>query len=189
MEISLIRHGKSKHIDNTKMTCKEFNEWIKKYDDSGVFEENSYPLETLEKIATANIVITSDLKRSIQSAKILNPNIKLISDPLFRETELPNVPTKIGGLKLNPNICAVILRCLWFCGYSWGCESLKNAKDRAKIASDLLVEYAQEQTSVALVGHGFFNMLIAKELQKMGWKCERKVNSKHWNCTTYSFIN
>ena len=79
--------------------------------------------------------------------------------PLFRETELPNVPTKIGGLKLNPNICAVILRCLWFCGYSWGCESLKNAKDRAKIASDLLVEYAQEQTTVALVGHGFFNIL------------------------------
>lgn len=79
--------------------------------------------------------------------------------PLFRETELPNVPTIIGGLKLNPNIYAVILRCLWFCGYSWGCESLKNAKDRAKIASDLLVEYAQEQTTVALVGHGFFNIL------------------------------
>jgi hypothetical protein len=36
---------------------------------------------------------------------------------------------------------------------------LKNAKDRAKIASDLLVEYAQEQTTVALVGHGFFNIL------------------------------
>jgi hypothetical protein len=79
--------------------------------------------------------------------------------PLFRETELPNVLTIIGGLKLNPNIYAVILRCLWFCGYSWGCESLKNAKDRAKIASDLLVEYAQEQTTVALVGHGFFNIL------------------------------
>ena len=73
--------------------------------------------------------------------------------------ELPNVPTIIGGLKLNPNIYAVILRCLWFCGYSWGCESLKNAKDRAKMASDLLVEYAQEQTTVALVGHGFFNIL------------------------------
>jgi hypothetical protein len=61
----------------------------------------------------------------------------------------------------------VILRCLWFCGYSWGCGSLKNEKDRAKIACDLLVEYAQEQTTVALVGHGFFNMLIAKELQKI----------------------
>lgn len=89
MEISLIRHGKSKHTDNNKVTCNEFNGWVKKYDDSGVFEEKYYPLETHEKIATANIVITSDLKRSIESAKLLYPNLKVISSPLFRETELP----------------------------------------------------------------------------------------------------
>ncbi|MFC0562184.1 histidine phosphatase family protein [Halalkalibacter alkalisediminis] len=189
MEISLIRHGKSKQIDNNRMTYKEFKNWIKKYDDSGVFEENSYPSETLEKIASANLVITSDLKRSIESAKLLNPDIHAISEPLFRETELPNLLTKLWGLKSNPNIWAVILRCLWFSGYSRGCESLSNAKARAKIASDLLVGYAQEHTSVVLVGHGFFNMLIAKELQKMGWKCERKINSKHWNCTTYSLFS
>ncbi|WP_332633606.1 hypothetical protein [Halalkalibacter flavus] len=56
---------------------------------------------------------------------------------------------------------------------------MSNAKDRVKIAYDLLVEYAQEHTSIVLVGHGFFNMLIAKELQKMDWKYERKINSKH----------
>jgi broad specificity phosphatase PhoE len=189
MGISLIRHGKSKNIDTNRMTCKEFKDWIKKYNDSGVFEENSYPSETFEKIASANLVITSDLKRSIESATLLNPNINVISEPLFRETELPNLLTKLGGLKLNPNIWAVILRCLWFSGYSWECESLSSAKDRAKVASDLLVEYAQEHTTVVLVGHGFFNMLIAKELQKMGWRCERKINSKHWNCTTYSFFS
>jgi broad specificity phosphatase PhoE len=189
MEISLIRHGKSKHIDNNRITCKEFGDWIKKYDSSGVFKENSYPSETLEIIASANLVLTSDLKRSIESVKLLNPNINAISEPVFRETELPNLFKKLWGLKLNPNIWAVILRCLWFCGYSWGCESLNNAKDRAKIASDLLAEYAQDHSSVVLVGHGFFNMLIAKGLQKMGWKCERKINSKHWNCTTYSLFS
>ena len=108
--------------------------------------------------------------------------------PLFRETELPTI-TKLWGIKLKPSIWALILRCLWFGGYSRGCESLSNAKGRAKKASELLVKYAQEHTSVVLIGHGFFNMLIAEELQKTGWKGKRKTSSKHWNCTTYSFFN
>lgn len=189
MEISLIRHGKSKHVDNNRMTCKEFMNWIKKYDECGVFEENIYPAKTLEKIKAANLVLTSDLKRSIESAQLLKPNIKVISDPLFRETELPNRLIKQGGLKLHPKIWAVILRCLWLIGISWGCESLNTAKARVKTAANQLVTYAQEHSSVVLVGHGFFNLLIAKELQKMGWKFDRKINSQHWNCTTYSVHN
>lgn len=53
MEISLIRHGKSKHIENSKISCNDFNNWIKKYDECGVFEEISYPEKTLEKIGMA----------------------------------------------------------------------------------------------------------------------------------------
>ena len=119
----------------------------------------------------------------------MNPNLKAISIPLFRETELPTPLTKLYGLKLNSNIWAVILRCLWFCGYSRGCESFSNAKNRAEKASELLVEYAKEHTSVVLVGHGFFNILIARELQKAGWKGKKKTSAKHWSCTTYSLFN
>lgn len=78
MEISLIRHGKSKHIDKNKVTCDEFHDWVQKYDDSSVFEEESYPFDTLKKVSMANLIITSDLKRSIDSAKLLkmiSPNI------------------------------------------------------------------------------------------------------------------
>src|SRR5699024_4640663 len=114
-----------------KMTCYEFNDWIWKYDDGGVLEEKYYPVDTLEKVSTANVVITSNLKRSIDSANLLNPNLKSISSSLFRETELP-VPSKnLLGLKLKPNLWAVILRCLWFTGYSNECESLSGAKQRA----------------------------------------------------------
>ena len=189
MEISLIRHGKSTCSKINRISCKEFGIWVEKYDYSGVFEEDSNPTVTLKKAATANIVLSSELKRSIDSANLLNPNLKAISDPLFRETELPIPLTNLWGIKLNSCIWAVILRCLWFSGYSRGCESLSNAIDRAKKASELLVKYAQEHTSVALVGHGFFNMLIAKELQKTGWKGKRKTSSKHWSCTTYSISN
>lgn len=190
MEISLIRHGKSKQIENNRVNCEDFQKWIKEYDSSGIFKENSYPPITLEKITTANILITSDLKRSIESASLLNQNknIGVITDALFREIELPTFPRELG-LKLSPNSWAVILRCLWFSGYSRQCESLANAKLRAKKASEQLEKYAREYKSVVLVGHGFFNRLIAEELKKMGWEGNRKSSVKHWSCTTYSLLN
>lgn len=186
MEISLIRHGRSLFTENNRITCQEFLNWVEKYDENGVFEEQSYPIETLNKIKAANIVITSDLKRSINSAKILNSNGEAISNTLFREIELPRPLTKVKGIKLYPGIWTVILRCLWFSGYSRECESWSQAKDRAKKASELLVNYAQEHKSVVLVGHGFFNRMIANELLTKGWKGKKKASARHWNCTTYS---
>jgi len=188
MEITLVRHGKSLWVENKPITCQEFKNWVEKYDCNGVFEEKSYPLETLKKIGTANIVITSDLKRAVESAKFLNPNLSTISDPLFRETELPIPLTRLLGLKLNASIWAVILRCLWFSSYSSGCESLKDAKIRAERAAKFLVECAKDHDNVVLVGHGFFNMLIGKELTKRGWNGKKKTSSKHWDSTTYSYI-
>ena len=83
MEISLIRHGKSVCTKTSRITCQEFKKWIEKYDNSGVLEESSYPTVTLEKISTANIVIASDLKRSIESVNLLDPNLETISNPIF----------------------------------------------------------------------------------------------------------
>ncbi|MCJ8007341.1 histidine phosphatase family protein [Lederbergia wuyishanensis] len=186
MEISLVRHGKSQWTENKAITCQEFRNWVEKYDSHGVFEETSYPPETLEKITKAKMLITSHLTRSIESAKLLNPTIQTISDPLFRETELPNPLVTLRGLRLYASVWAVLLRCLWFIGYSRECESLREAQKRAKQASIQLVTYAKEYHHVVLVGHGFFNMLIAKELKKMGWSGAGKSSSKHWNCTTYS---
>ena len=109
----------------------------------------------------------------------------MVTDALFRETELP-VPSRNLKFKMRANSWAVILRCLWFCGYERRNKSLAKAKQRAKKASDRLVKYAEEHL-VFLVGHGFFNRLIAIELKKMGWKGKRKATAKHWHCTTYSY--
>lgn len=186
MEISFIRHGKSQLTESDRITFAEFRKWVEKYDFNGVFEESTYPVMTLEKVAAAKVVITSDLNRSVVSARLLNPKTKTISDPIFRETELPINTTIVFKVKLKPNTWAVILRLLWFSGFSNECESLSDAKLRAKKAAQQLIDYANEYNSIVLVGHGFFNMLIAKELKEMGWRGKRKAGAKHWNCTTYS---
>lgn len=186
MEISLIRHGKSLWTEDKPITSREFKNWIQKYNENGVFEEETYPSETLKIVENTKLIMTSDLIRSIKSAEFLNPGITSKAEPVFRETELPTPLTNLFGLRLKPSIWAVILRCLWFCGYSSNCESFNEAKIRAQKASNLLIKYAQEHAEIVLVGHGFFNMLIATELKKTGWKANKKTSSKHWHLTTFS---
>lgn len=187
MEISLIRHGKSMHTENQKITSTEFKSWIEKYDSHGVFEENIYPASTLERVEKANVIITSDLRRSIESARLLSQHTSIVTEALFREAELPTFPGE-WGIRLRPSGWSVLLRCLWLCGYSRECESFADAKQRAKAATEILVKYAEEHQAVLLVGHGILNSLIGKELRKMGWYSNGQTSAKHWNCTTYSRV-
>ena len=188
MEISLIRHGRSRLTDYKPISCQQFKEWVKQYDHHGVFKESSFPAETLEKIRNASVVLTSDLKRSIESAAILNPPVEVRINPLFRETELPTPSTNYPGLKLNPTLWAVLLRGLWLSGYSRNCESKQDVEARARRAAKVLMKYAHKHGQVVLVGHVFFNRLIAKELIIAGWRGKNTTSLKHWDCTTYSLI-
>ncbi|WP_243450138.1 hypothetical protein [Neobacillus terrae] len=48
MEISLIRHGKSRLTGNEKITSLEFKKWVEKYDYNGVYEESTVLLEVIK---------------------------------------------------------------------------------------------------------------------------------------------
>ncbi|MDM5224755.1 histidine phosphatase family protein [Cytobacillus sp. NJ13] len=185
MEITLIRHGRSSLMENHRMNNREFKKWVKMYNHLGILEGETCSSDAKEKGISASFLLTSDLKRSIESAKSINPSAKIQTDPLFRETELPIPAGKFPGMRLRPNTWAVLLRLLWLCGYSQGCESYRDAKLRAKQASLTLTSIAKEHHFAVLVGHGFFNLLIARELQKAGWIGKRKTGSKHWNANTY----
>ncbi|MDF2036079.1 histidine phosphatase family protein [Cytobacillus oceanisediminis] len=185
MEITLIRHGRSSLMEDHRMNSREFKKWIETYKHLGILEGETCSSDAIEKGISASFLLTSDLKRSIESARSINPSAKIQADPLFRETELPIPAGNLPGMRLRPNTWAVLLRLLWLCGYSQGCESYRDAKLRAKQASLTLTSIAKEHHIAVLVGHGFFNLLIARELQKAGWKGKRKTGSKHWNADTY----
>ncbi|WP_377890845.1 histidine phosphatase family protein [Alkalihalobacillus sp. R86527] len=184
MEISLIRHGKSLCISNKPISYTFFRKWVIEYDNVGVCEEDAYPSDSIEKVLSSELVFTSHLKRALHSAYILNPTLDPISDVTFREVELPILVTINEKMKLKPNGWAVILRIMWFLGYSNGCESYKSAKKRATRAADKLIEAAKEHNNIVLVGHGFFNKMIAKELKRNGWT-NRKISTNHWVCNTF----
>ena len=187
MVISFIRHGKSQWIENNRLTCKEFIKWTEQYNCTGVYKGDFYPPETIKALTSSGAVFTSNLKRSLESAKSLNPNVNYISSSLFREVELPQLKINFLRIKLKPTTWVVLLRCLWLLGYSRGCESLNEARIRANKASKCLIDYAMVYESVVLVGHGFFNLLIAKELRKTGWTGKKKPSTKHWHVTNYFY--
>ncbi len=57
---------------------------------------------------------------------------------------------------------------LWLFSFSKNGEFFKQAKNRARLAAEKLIALAQTHHDVLLVGHGFINHFIAKELKKRG---------------------
>ncbi len=91
-------------------------------------------------------------------------------------------------IKIPLKYWVILLRSLWFLGFSKNTESISVAKARAKQASEKLIELADEHHSVLLVGHGFLNYFVAKELQKQNWKGPRSPGKKYWAYSTYEYV-
>lgn len=182
MEINLIRHGASIHKENKRIDGAGYRSWIEVYDESGVEPMERYPAWTIEKIKKAHTLLTSDLLRAKATLHHLAVNQNYAAHALFREAELPHV--SLGKfIRLKPNQWTLFLRIAWFLGAKHGCESYREAKERAIAAADFLINEARENGSVCLVGHGIFNRLIAKELEKRQW--QGTIYHTHWSCSTY----
>ena len=183
MEIIILRHGKPVPLSLAKISPLEFTKWVNLYNASGLCPSSKPTLETIEIANKCNVVVCSELPRSIESAVALNiKKIKLTSS-IFNEADLP-----ISGLKypaLPPQAWAVIFRILWFLGYSNNSESFKESKVRAREAAKKLIELAEAETSVLFVGHGVYNQMIANELSASGWLGPKSPGTKHWSYGVY----
>lgn len=178
MRIVLIRHGKPKLPDFTRIKSAEMSRWIDAYNSANICG-SSAPDESVMTLAQAcSYIVCSDLSRSLCSAKILKlEDIQLISKE-FREAGLPY--NAIPWLRLSPNAWAVIFRLLWFMGFSSNSESFNDFKLRAKHCTMALEKAASENRDVIFVGHGFMNRFIAKNLLANGWSEHTKGGRGYW---------
>jgi len=175
-QIVLFRHGKVSIKNNKKISAFKFQDWIEEYNNCDIIFDKTV-FKNKEIVENSDVIICSNLKRSIQSAKFFNKEI-LINDEIFNEVEIPY--TKWSILKLSPNMWLIIFRILWFLGYSKNCESYKNAKQRAKKAASKLTKLAKEYNKIILFGHGIFNRLILREMISRDWEVTKKIESQNW---------
>ena len=182
--IALIRHGPVEFPFRKRITSRMFAEHLDQFREAGIEPGVLPPAETCTATQTVDVVVTSDLHRAVQSARMLAPECQFICDNVFREAELPHsVPIPVT---LSFGAWIVVARILWLTGWSRGAESHSGAQTRSRVAARRLIELAEANKHVALVGHGYFNGLIARQLRRQGWTGALMPSSMHWGTTTYT---
>lgn len=180
MEIVLIRHGRPVAATNPRVNANEFVSWIDDYRVSLVAEDS-------QPIAHSNdfpehYLISSDLKRAIHSCRIQTGKEPSVTDPIFREMDIPhyNLP-----FRLRAWTWVYLCRLFWFCGVKGDFESFKQGQARAEEAADKLVTVAKEHGKVLMFGHGVSIFFIRKALVKRGWLVECK-SQQYWGVSKLS---
>lgn len=73
----------------------------------------------------------------------------------------------------------------WRLGWTQQTESVLGLHRRARAASKRLSALAATHGSVLLVGHGYFNVLVAWRLLAMGWRGPVWPTGSYWSTAVY----
>lgn len=182
MEIILLRHGKPKVDLSGYLSVCELKQLIKAYEKSSIQDS---PSKQLINHFKSYFIVCSDLNRSLESAKKLGFKKIHLSDDLFRETDIPFFNKNF--IKLPVSIWVILLRILWLFGFSKNGESFSQSKIRSKDAAEKLIELAQKNKKILVVGHGLMNRLIGRQLEKEGWQGTKKKGKGYWEQRRYTF--
>ncbi len=183
MRIVLVRHGKPDVEKYTSGEDGSYREWLKKYNAAGINKLDKPPAELVKLIGEFDVVLSSDLKRAVDSAQALANGKEIIKDKVFREFELPESKRKLP--RFSPGVWSLIFRILWFTGYSNKSENFSDAKERIRSSADKLIELSEDHSGIVLIGHGLMNRFIGRELIKRGWKKHGRTGSSYWGFSEY----
>jgi broad specificity phosphatase PhoE len=181
--IILIRHGRPNIPVSVRTSHKEFRSYIDAYEAAGLDPESAPPEELQDLVGELAAVFTSGRPRAQDSARALAPHAELIADPLFVEAPLASPPIPL--LRMRVPKWAVVARILWHAGYHPEIENYRRAKQRASHAADILMNRARTDGVAALVAHGYFNLIIGRELGRRGFKKSGSHRARFWNAVVY----
>ncbi|MEN8188403.1 MAG: histidine phosphatase family protein [Thermodesulfobacteriota bacterium] len=183
MQIILLRHGRPEPPHNDRLNARSISHWVSLYNMAGLAAGDEPPVQALEMANQCRSVICSDLPRSIESAGALGFSGDTHGDPLFREAELPGL--NFPSPRLPPGVWVVTARILWFLGYCPNCESLDDARQRARSCAVRLAEAAADEGPLLFVGHGILNKMIGHNLLSAGWSGPRQPGHRYWEFGKY----
>jgi broad specificity phosphatase PhoE len=181
--IILIRHGRPDIPVSPRASHREFRLYIDAYEESGLDPVSAPPEELQDLVRELSAVFTSGRKRAHDSARVLAPSAELIADPLFVEAPLASPPIPL--LRMRVPKWAVVSRILWHVGFHPRIENYRRSKNRAAQAADILMARARSDGAAALVAHGYFNLILGRELRRRAFRKTGWHRARFWNAVIY----
>jgi broad specificity phosphatase PhoE len=183
VQIALVRHGRPLVDAPRRIGATGLSTWIEAYDRAGIDPRLPPPPRARTLARVSDRILSSDLPRSRDSARLLAEGRPVESLRLFREAGLPALP--VSGLDLPPQLWALVARVGWLLGWSRSTESAALARERAAAAAEHLCAVAERHGSVLLLGHGIINTLIARQLRAAGWRGPALPLGTYWTSAVY----
>jgi broad specificity phosphatase PhoE len=158
--------------------------WLEAYDLAGI-QPGCLPPATLVRIAAnATHIVTSDLPRAIESAeRVARGRAMRVSD-LLREASLaiPYWPTR-----LPLNAWAALIHLGWLYRVVRRMDADRAQRARASAAADMLSGIVADGSTVLVVTHGVFRVLLEKQFLRRGWTSVGRVGGyRHWSAWTFA---
>jgi broad specificity phosphatase PhoE len=181
--ITLARHGPAAVDWQSRISGRSFAAFVDGFQLSGIVATSEPTADIRNQARTARTVVCSDLRRSVESARVIDPTRTCLRESLFREAD---IPTEFStSLAFRASTWVVLARILWYIRRLPGIESPSDARERARSATSFLEHLVEQNGSVLLIGHGYFNTLIARELRQRGWRGPKVSSARHWSTSTY----
>lgn len=172
--ITLIRHGRPECAQRPSISRSEFQGWLASYAVSGI-KDVAGDAECREFVDRASVVLCSSLPRAVQSAEALGAK-DLTIDAVFEEASIsvPALPIRASTVTW-----ATLGRLHWCLGGDSE-ESLLLCRRRVNEAANRLTE-AATMGNTLLVGHGWLNGMIARELARRGFAKTGRTGFGYWS--------
>ncbi len=162
MKVTIIRHGKVKHIWKKSCSSDEFDEECRLYDTA--------PIEEMARVATNEVptIYVSILDRSTQTAKMLYGERDFFKSELIHE-----VPMKAAfdtKLKLPIWVWYFLGRIQWMTDNKRQPETRKQTVERAERFTKDIIEKNED---CVLISHGFFMHTLISVMKRKGFNSDR----------------
>lgn len=164
--------------------ARELTAWEERYNSAPIVTDTLPEYALIQRIESADYVVSSTLRRTIDSLELLEVEIDE-KNRLFNEAAIP--PLDGGCLKMKPVHWLVLFRLLSLIGAGRWSSRLKKTKMDAQKAARRLLKLSTQHDHIVLMGHGVMNWLIRKELSKKGWRRNSREIHGNWGSTVMFF--
>ena len=177
--ITLARHGEPALSRRIRLNAAGYRRWWAAYEEGGIHADQSPPLDLLARARGADVIFASTRRRAVETAHAVVAGRDFIRDAVFVEAPLPP-PSFPRFVRLSPRAWGFVARSAWWFGHHEGQETHLQALARARLAADRLVRAAETEGDVLVFAHGFFNLMIGRELKRRGWRLVENRGFRYW---------